>query len=85
MLQRFSPLPVVEQSEKEQSFDLREAISFAWRHWKFIGSVVSVTLLIAIVYILKQTPVYTATAQVLLEPPKESSPASATPYQDSVD
>jgi succinoglycan biosynthesis transport protein ExoP len=85
MLQRFSPLPVVEQSEEEQGFDLREALSFAWRHWKFIGSVVGVTLLIAMVYVLKQTPVYTATAQVLLEPPKQSSPASATPYQDIVD
>jgi len=43
-------------------FDLREAISFVWRQWKFIASVVIIALLIGVVVVLKQTPQYTATS-----------------------
>src|ERR1700686_3568822 len=84
MLQKLSPFPAVAQPEKEEGFDLREAIGFTWRHWKFIASVVGVTLLIAVVYILKQTPLYTATAQVLLDPPKETRPGNVL-TEESID
>src|ERR1700688_1185001 len=85
MLQKLSPFTAVGPSEKEHGFDLREAIGFTWRHWKFIASVVGVTLLIAVVYVLKQTPLYTATVQVLLEPPKETRPGNASLSDNSVD
>src|ERR1700738_5013690 len=85
MLQKLSPFTAVGPSEKEHGFDLREAIGFTWRHWKFIASVVGVTLLIAVVYVLKQTPLYTATVQVLLEPPKETRPGNAILSEDSID
>lgn len=86
MLQRLSPFTAVAPPEEQHGFDLRETISFAWRHWTFIGSVVGVSLLVATVYVLKQTPLYTASAQVLLEPPKNTPPGSvAAPYEDTVD
>ena len=85
MLQKLSPFTAIEQPAKEHRFDLREAIGFAWRHWKFIASVVGVTLLVAVVYVLKQTPLYTATAQVLLEPPKVTRPGNAILSEDSID
>jgi exopolysaccharide transport family protein len=85
MLQKLSPFTTIEQSEKEHRFDPREAIGFAWRHWKFIASVASVTLLVGSVYVLKQTPLYTATAQVLLEPPKDTRPGNAALYDNSND
>jgi exopolysaccharide transport family protein len=85
MLQKLSPFTTIEQSEKEHRFDPREAIGFAWRHWKFIASVVGVVLLVAVVYVLKQTPLYTATAQVLLEPPKDMRPGNAALSDNSSD
>ena len=85
MLQKLSPFTAIAQPEKEHGFDLREAIGFAWRHWKFIASVVGVTLLVAVVFLLKQTPHYTATAQVLLEPPKVTRPGNAILSEDTID
>ena len=76
MLQRFSPIGTVNTSEHEQAFDLRDAISFAWRHWKFIGSIVGLVVLFAMAYVLKQAPLYTANALVLLEPQRNKSPVT---------
>jgi capsular exopolysaccharide synthesis family protein len=60
-----------ETGEADQSFDLREVMNFAWRQWKFISVIVGVCLLIGMVQYLRETPRYTATAQILLEPRKE--------------
>src|SRR6266851_3764457 len=59
------------QDETEHRFDLWEIINFCWREWKFIAAVFVTVLVIGYVYTLRQTPLYTATAQVLLEPHKD--------------
>src|SRR5438105_1693832 len=68
------PAPV----ESHQAFDLREIISFLWRQWKFITAIASVVVVIVAVYVLKQTPLYTANALVLLEPQKDRTPNADT-------
>src|SRR5215469_5393850 len=54
----------------ERKFDLRQYINFLWRHWMFIGSIAALTLIIGVVNLARTTPLYTATTQVLLEPPQ---------------
>ncbi|WP_051134090.1 polysaccharide biosynthesis tyrosine autokinase [Methylocystis sp. ATCC 49242] len=54
-------------------FDIREAINFVWRQWKLIAGVTALALLFGAVYIVRQTPLYTATAQLLLDPRKEKA------------
>src|SRR3954451_9643395 len=49
-------------------------MSFAWRHWKFIVAITAIFLVIGTAYLLNQTRLYTATAQVLLDPQKEKMP-----------
>ena len=57
-----------------EAFDLREWVSFAWRHWKFIAAITAIVLVVGTAYLLNQTRLYTATAQVLLDPQKEKMP-----------
>jgi polysaccharide biosynthesis transport protein len=61
----------VGQDEAERGFDLWEIVNFCWREWKFIAAVFITVLVIGTVYTLHQIPLYTATAQVLLDPRKE--------------
>ena len=72
-MNRLSPIRTFGPAEGEQSFDLQEIISFVWRRWKSIASIVGATLLVGAVYLVKETPLYTASAQVLLEPRKEKA------------
>jgi capsular exopolysaccharide synthesis family protein len=51
----------------EHRFDLREAVSFFWRQWKFITAVTLLAVVVGMSLALDQTPLYTATSQVLLE------------------
>src|SRR5258708_4935326 len=74
MLNRLSPASAFEASEVEHRFDLREALSFLWRQWKFIAAVVAVVSLVGIVLLVRQTPLYTATSQILLDRQKEKAP-----------
>jgi succinoglycan biosynthesis transport protein ExoP len=76
MLNRLSPSNISGASELQAGFDLREAMSFAWRQWKFIAAVVAISLLVGIVSLLRQTFLYTATAQVLLEPQRAKLPGA---------
>ena len=46
---------------------------FLWREWKFIAAVFITVLVIGTVYTLRQIPLYTATAEVLLDPRKEKA------------
>jgi exopolysaccharide transport family protein len=61
------------ESREAGGFDLRDAINFAWRQWKFIAGVAALTLLIGALYIARQTPLFTASAQLLLEPQREKA------------
>lgn len=54
-------------------FDVREAINFVWRQWKLIAGVAALVTLLGALYIAKQTPLYTASAQLLLDPRKEKA------------
>src|SRR5438105_2853662 len=49
-----------------------EAMNILWRHWMFIASVAALVFVIAVVYLARATPLYTAPTQVLLEPPRKA-------------
>jgi len=57
-------------------FDVRVYLNFVWRHWVFIGAVVGLALLMALIYLARATPLYTATTRVLLEQ-AEKAPTDA--------
>src|SRR5215472_4462410 len=66
--------PVTLGSEPaERGLDLRTYLNFLWRNWMFIGAIVALSLLVAIVYLARATPMYTATAQILLDPQQEKA------------
>src|SRR5205809_686801 len=58
----------------DHRLDLRDVISFLWRRWKFIGATVLAVLLVGVTLLLRQTPLYTATSQVLLDRQREKAP-----------
>ena len=70
----------------DQQFDLRETVSFLWRQWKFITAVTALMALAAVIVALRQTPLYTATTQVLLErqqlPPEGEAITRGDPHLD---
>jgi polysaccharide biosynthesis transport protein len=71
----------VDTEPPERTFDLRQYLNFLWRHWMFIGSVTGLAFIIAVVHLARVTPLYTATTQVLLEPPaKAPTETSSTDY-----
>ena len=60
--------PVTVGSEPaERGLDLRTYLNFLWRNWMFIGAIVALSLLVGIVYLVRATPLYTATVQILLD------------------
>ena len=64
--------PVTVGSEPaERGLDLRTYLNFLWRNWMFIGALVALSLLVGIVYLVRATPLYTATVQILLDAPRE--------------
>jgi succinoglycan biosynthesis transport protein ExoP len=76
MLDRLSPANTYETNEADPRFDLRDVVSFLWRQWKFIAAIVAVVFLIGFVSLMRQTPLYTATSQVLLERQREKAPGA---------
>jgi succinoglycan biosynthesis transport protein ExoP len=73
MLQRYSNSMSPEAAEEESGFNLGEILSFLWRQWKFIGAFVIVSFLVAVVWLAKETPRYTASALVLLDSTREKA------------
>ena len=63
----------VDAEPAERKFDLRQYLNFVWRNWMFIASVTAFALLVGVIYLVRATPLYTATTQVLLEQRRESS------------
>jgi exopolysaccharide transport family protein len=82
MLDRLISARALETTQVERGFDLREVVSFVWRQWKFIAAVTGMVLLIALIGFLRQTPLYTATAQILLDPQKEKAPGTEAILSD---
>jgi polysaccharide biosynthesis transport protein len=62
----------IEAEPAARMFDVRQYLNFVWRHWMFIASVTALVFLIAVVHLARTTPLYTATAQVLLERPERA-------------
>jgi polysaccharide biosynthesis transport protein len=63
-----------EATPSEPLFDLRQILSFLWRQWKFAAVIATLVLVVGVTILLRQTPLYTATAQVLLEREREKAP-----------
>jgi capsular exopolysaccharide synthesis family protein len=57
----------VDTEPPDRKFDLRQYLNFVWRHWTFIASVTALALLTGVINLMRATPLYTATTQVLLE------------------
>jgi polysaccharide biosynthesis transport protein len=71
------PIPTrLESVPAEHRFDLRAYINFAWRHWKFIGAITALALLLGVVYTVHATRLYTATTEVLIE--RDKAPGDST-------
>src|SRR5262249_24841110 len=68
------------------TFDLRQYLNVVWRNWMFIISVTAFAFLIAVIYLLRTSPLYTATTQVLLrqaeKAPTEAGSSSYYGYDD---
>src|SRR5437868_3827133 len=66
------PSPVKVGSDTAVSkLDAWRYIHFVWRHWKFIGTIAALAFLLAVIYLARATPLYTATTQILLDPRRE--------------
>ena len=74
MLNRLAPVSQLESDRDDDQFDLRDAVNFIWRQWKFIAAIVAVAILIGAIQLIRSTPIYTATAQVLLDPRRLKAP-----------
>jgi succinoglycan biosynthesis transport protein ExoP len=63
----------VDTGSPDRAFDLRKYLNFVWRNWIFIISLTALAFLVAVIYLVSATPLYTARTQVLLEP-RERTP-----------
>lgn len=70
MLKRLDHLRDVDADEAPV-FDIRDALHFMWRQWRLIAAVTAFALLASALHVSRQTPLYTATAQLFLDPAKE--------------
>ena len=83
MLNRLNQTDLEFAGAAPKSFDIREAINFAWRQWKLILSATVLAALVGAIYIARQTPLYTASAQLLLDPKREKAAGADSIYTDS--
>ena len=68
MLNRLSPNTRVDIEPPERGFDLASVIGFFWRQWKFIAAIMAVATIAGTLQLIRSTPIYVASAQVLLDP-----------------
>src|SRR6516225_7850937 len=61
------PTNINDAEATERPIDLRQYLNFVWRNWMFIAAVTAFILLIGAIYLMRATPLYTASTQVLLE------------------
>src|SRR5262245_52882807 len=73
---------VIDAEPAEKSIDLRAYLNFLWRHWMFIVAAAALALLVGIVYLARTTPMYTSTAQILLDPQRQRAAGADTPLTD---
>lgn len=60
-------------TEEAGAFDMRDAFNFVWRQWKLITAVTAFSLLLGAIHVARQTPLYSATAQLFLDPNREKT------------
>ncbi len=65
-------------------FDLRDVVNFLWRQWKLIGGMAALFVFLAALYLARATPLYTATAQLLLDPRKERAAGQDVFMSDAI-
>lgn len=85
MLKRLtSPSALEAPSQVDGGFDMREAIHFVWRQWRFIAAITAIALLLGAIHVARQTSLYTASAQLLLDPVKEKAGGPDSIYLDTL-
>src|SRR5712692_1307211 len=57
----------LDSEPRDRTLDLREYLNFVWRHWMLIASVTALGFVVAVAYLVRAIPLYTAATQVLLE------------------
>jgi capsular exopolysaccharide synthesis family protein len=67
----------VDSELPQNLFDLRHYLNFVWRNWLFIVSVTAFAFLIGVIQLLRATPLYTATTEVLLQAEKSPAPTES--------
>jgi exopolysaccharide transport family protein len=67
MLNRLSVIRAADGDEGPHAVDLHDIVNFLWREWLFIVTIVAATFVVGAVLLLRQTPLYTASAEVLLD------------------
>ncbi len=67
-LHNASAVEIDPRGGEQDGFDVRDAFNFVWRQWKFIAGVAALAILFGAVNLSRQTPLYTANVQLLLEP-----------------
>ena len=77
---RFNPLRA---TSAQGAFDIHDALNFVWRRWAFIVGVTALAFLLGAIYVTRQTPLYTATAQLLLDPRKEKAAGPDSVFTDT--
>ena len=84
MLDRLSRYNESDAQESAPTFDLRDPINFLWRQWKLILAIGTLAVLLGAISLARQTPVYTAGTQVLLDPRKEKAGGQDMIMSDAV-
>jgi len=64
---------------------LQQAIYFLWRRWKFVLIVTAVALLGAQVWLIAQTPLFSASTQIILDPANEKLAGTDGASQSTID
>ncbi len=72
------PTDVLQEDTPEQGMSLRDSIAFVWRHWLFIACVAGLALLAGLIWLARAVPLYTSTAQVMLDPMTERAPVQSS-------
>src|SRR5262245_28672558 len=67
----------VDTESSERTFDPRQYLNFGWRYWVFIVSVAAFVFLMGVLHLVRATPLYTATTQVLLQAEKSPAPGES--------
>src|SRR5262245_44786426 len=80
------PLPTSMNVEPaERGFDLRKYLNFVWRNWIIIAAFTALALVVALIYLARATPLYTASTKVLLELQREKAPGDTSQDYNTLD